>query len=117
MLKRMKTDNPAVLAFMALVRLKHRDDFKSAGEEMVTQITQIFPRSKHEREKSGYTRNRCATLTLYSVETCSYSIHPGWLVWRTDESYQVAKADGCRTGYNEKKEYGHKKKSSSDGDS
>ena len=58
MLKRMKTDNPAVLASMALVRLKHPDDFKSAGEEMATQIAQIFPRSKHEREKSGYTRNR-----------------------------------------------------------
>ena len=25
--------------------------------------------------------------------TCSYSVHPGWLVWRMDESYQVAKAD------------------------
>ena len=56
MLKRMKTDNPAVLACMALVRLKHPDDFKSAGEEMATQITQIFLRSKHEREKSGYSR-------------------------------------------------------------
>ena len=51
MLKRMKTDNPAVLASMALVRLKHPDDFKSAGEEMATQIAQIFPRSKHERER------------------------------------------------------------------
>ena len=30
---------------------------------------------------------------------------------------KVAKADGCRTGYNKKKDYGHKKKSSSDGDS
>ena len=58
----------------------------------------------------------CATLTLYSMETCSYSVHPGWLVWRMDESYHVAKADGCCTGYNEEKEYGHKKKSSSDGD-
>ena len=58
MQKRMKTDNPAVLASMALVRLKHPDNFKSAGEEMATQIAQIFPRSKHEREKSGYTRNR-----------------------------------------------------------
>ena len=58
MLKRMKTDIPAVLASMALVRLKHPDNFKSAGEEMATQIAQIFPRSKHEREKSGYTRNR-----------------------------------------------------------
>ena len=58
MLKRMKTDNPAVLASMALVRLKHPDNFKSAGEEVATQIAQIFPRSKHEREKSGYTRNR-----------------------------------------------------------
>ena len=43
---------------MALVRLKHPDNFKSVGEEMATQIAQIFPRSKHEREKSGYTRNR-----------------------------------------------------------
>ena len=25
---------------------------------MATQIAQIFPRSKHEREKSGYTCNR-----------------------------------------------------------
>ena len=58
MLKRMKTDNPAVLGSMALVRLKHPDNFKAAGEEMATQITQIFPRSKHEREKSGYTCNR-----------------------------------------------------------
>ena len=58
MLKRMKTDNPAVLVSMALVRLKHPEDFKSAGEEMATQIAQIFPRSMHEREKSGYTSNR-----------------------------------------------------------
>ena len=57
-LKRMKTDNPAVLASMRLVQLKHPDDFKSAGEEMATQIAQIVPRSKHEREKSGYSRNR-----------------------------------------------------------
>ena len=54
----MKMDNPAVLASMALVRLKHPDDFKSAGEEMATQIARIFPRSKHEREKTGYSRNR-----------------------------------------------------------
>ena len=58
MLKRMKTDNPAVLASMALVRLKHPDDFKSAGKEVATQIAQIFPRSKHEREKSGQSCNR-----------------------------------------------------------
>ena len=30
---------------------------------------------------------------------------------------KLPKADGCRTGYNEKKDYGYKKKSSSDGDS
>ena len=60
------------------------------------------------RELTGTPLVSCATLTLYSVETCSYSVHPGWLVWRTDESYQVAKADGCRTGYNEEKEYGRR---------
>ena len=58
MLKNMKMDSPAVLASMALVGLKHPDDFKSAGEEMATQITQIFPGSKHECKKSGYSRNR-----------------------------------------------------------
>ena len=57
------------------------------------------------RQLTGMPLVSCARLTLYSVETCSYSVHPGWLVWRTDESYQVAKADGCRTSYNKKKEY------------
>ena len=44
MLKRMKMDNPAVLASMALVRLKHPDDFKSAGEENGNSDCTDFPK-------------------------------------------------------------------------
>ena len=55
----------------------------------------------------------CYTYPLF----CGNLLVQGWLVWRTDESYQVAKADGCRTGYNKKKDYGYKKKKSSDGNS